>query len=452
MTTDTPRVGTVYGIFDHRHQRWGLAQLVGMDSRSKSWLSLDHFEPELPEDLDGIGPLYAHRYGFDGETSVITSDAHIPRYFRELGWLPPMVTQWQECYGIFRASDAQYEWLWRERGGDVVKTELGVRSTAVLRLNGVPRRVPSGWINDEVLDAPLEDLKRLRWATGITLERSYPHLAELITALPLLHEVHVEVALPELRLPPQVDVLTLRFPVPVEWDGAWLELTTPAPVPIPGATELHLMGDRFDLAELANTYPRLHRLSLDGAPAMVTGIEALTSWPELRLLSMSDCFGFEALPHLPQLEHCYLYSIPETAGRAARRAYKGIDTEIRQLRTPQWVAENWHNPFREWEGSAHRSSRFAKRAFTAWQEHRRRLLDAAEEAHPEDWQERITTQMRGVAAQFSTWNRTGWIETEERDTIFVAYRHLLEEVSESRPLDVEAALDALGEACHSFNL
>lgn len=440
----SPRVGTVYGIFDHRHQRWGLAQLVGVGPRTRSWLSLDHFDPDLPATLDGLGPLHAHRYGYDGEITVITSDAHIPRYFRELGWLPPLVTQWQECYGVFRASEAGYEWWWQQRGGPAIKAELGDRP-AWLTLGGVRQRVPRGWINDEVLDAPLEELKQLRLATGITLERPYPHLVELITALPLLHEVHVEADLPELHLPPQIDELTLRFPVPVEWDGPWLEVTTPAAVPIPGATELLLTGDHFDLAELASSYPRLHALHLDGAPAMVANIEALTSWPELRRLAMSDCFGFDALPQLPQLEHCHLRSIPDTAGRAARRSYKGIDTEIRQLRTPEWVAENRHNPFREWEGSPHRSSRFAKRAFTAWKEHRRRLLDAAEGVPEAAWPERIAAEMRGFAAQFNAWNRSGWIETEERDTIFEAYRHLLEEVAGTRALDVEAALDALGD-------
>ncbi|MDO5066517.1 MAG: hypothetical protein Q4D96_04470 [Propionibacteriaceae bacterium] len=447
----SPRVGTVYGIFDHRHQRWGLAQLVGMEARSKSWLSLDHFEPELPESLDGIRPLRAHRYSFDGETAVITSDSRVPHFFRELGWLPPLVTDWPLQWGAFFASDARHEWLWQQRGGPQVKAELGERP-AMLTLNGTRQRVPRGWINDEVLDAPLEELKQLRWATGITLERPYPHLMELITALPLLHQVRVEVELPGLQLPPQVDELELSFPVPVEWDGPWLELTAPAPVAIPGTTDLTLTGEHFDLAELASTYPRLHQLTLQGAPAMVANIEALSSWPELRHLRMTDCFGFDALPELPQLEHCYLSSIPETAGRAARRTYKGRETSIRQLRTPEWVAENWHNPFREWTGSQHRSSRYATRAFTAWKQQRRRLLDAAQEAQPETWQERVAEELREAAAQFHTWNRSEWVETEERETIFEAYRHLLTEITEARALDVEAALDALGAAMYRLGL
>lgn len=117
-------------------------------------------------------------------------------------------------------------------------------------------------------------------------------------------------------------------------------------------------------------------------------------------------------------------SLPETAAKAAKQLWKskpGMDLWITKARKPEWLAQNLDNPFRGWDGAEHIPAAAAKKAANQYRKTRSQLMKLA--AAGEDAQAQA---MDAVTAYTQTFNKMGFIETEERDEIYMALRGILD--------------------------
>ena len=186
----------------------------------------------------------------------------------------------------------------------------------------------------------------------------------------------------------------------------------------------------FDLTGLAAVHPRLKELRLWGAPGTVRNFSAVRELRELTNLSTYDLFGFGAddIPtpeQMPELCWFWMTSLPEDAAKAAKRLWKskpGMDLWITKARKPEWLAQNLDNPFRGWDGEEHIPASAAKKAANQYRKTRALLMKLAAEPGVDAQAQALDA----VAAYTQTFNKMGFIETEERDEIYMALRGILD--------------------------
>ena len=186
----------------------------------------------------------------------------------------------------------------------------------------------------------------------------------------------------------------------------------------------------FDLTGLAAVHPHLKELRLWGAPGNLGNFSAIGGFRELTNLSTFDLFGFGAddIPtpeQMPELRWFWMTSLPETAAKAAKQLWKskpGMDLRITKPRKPEWLAQNLDNPFRGWDGAEHIPAAAAKKAANQYRKTRSQLMKLAAEPG-EDAQAQA---LDAVTAYTQTFNKMGFIETEERDEIYMALRGILD--------------------------
>ena len=186
----------------------------------------------------------------------------------------------------------------------------------------------------------------------------------------------------------------------------------------------------FDLLGLASVHPHLKELRIWGAPGNLTNFSAVADFHELERFSTFDLFGFNAkdIPtqeQMPALSWFWMTSLPEDAAKAAKQLWKskpGMDLWITKPRKPEWLAQNLDNPFRGWDGAEHIPAAAAKKAANQYRKTRSQLMKLAAEPG-EDSQ---TQALEAVEAYTQTFNKMGFIETEERDEIYMALRGILD--------------------------
>ena len=83
-----------------------------------------------------------------------------------------------------------------------------------------------------------------------------------------------------------------------------------------------------------------------------------------------------------------------------------------------WLAQNLDNPFRGWDGAEHIPAAAAKKAANQSRKTRSLLMKLA----TEPGEDAPAQAMDAVTAYTQTFNKMGFIETEERDEIYMALR------------------------------
>ena len=195
-----------------------------------------------------------------------------------------------------------------------------------------------------------------------------------------------------------------------------------------GLHGIHLKD--FDLTGLAAVHPHLKELRLWGAPGNLQNFSAVREFRELTHLSTFDLFSFGAdnIPtpeQMPELRWFWMTSLPEDAAKAAKQLWKskpGMDLSITKPRKPEWLAQNLDNPFRGWDGAEHIPAAAAKKAANQYRKTRSQLMKLANQPG-EDAQAQA---LDAVAAYTQTFNKMRFIETEERDEIYMALRGILD--------------------------
>ena len=104
-----------------------------------------------------------------------------------------------------------------------------------------------------------------------------------------------------------------------------------------------------------------------------------------------------------------------------------MDLQITKPRKAEWLAQNLDNPFRGWDGAEHIPAAAAKKAAGQYRKTRSQLMKLAAEPG-EDAQAQA---LEAVSVYTQTFNKMGFIETEERDEIYIAMRGILDALPDS---------------------
>ena len=190
----------------------------------------------------------------------------------------------------------------------------------------------------------------------------------------------------------------------------------------------------LDLSAIITRHPNLIWLGLYGHPGVISNVSCIKQLKELETLLMFDLFGFSyddfPLPSdLPNLEWLWLQSVPADAGKAIKRLYKNKiqDLVVSKLRSNEWLQENMNNPLRHWDGNEFIPKSKYNKAVALWKEARRKVFEAAKE--PNTFSDSIFSIASDYIEGFNKLDRrSAFIETEEREDIFNAFKSILDDV------------------------
>ena len=354
-------------------------------------------------------------------------------------------------------------------------------SDGVTEIGGIPVKVSSHRVMDQYapFDSALE-LKALPCLSELICQRWHPDLLEFLRENPFVDEVTLlnhgqrtldlrgtsirklmldMTGLEELWLCEGTELLLFQNKGPdactihAPEDGSGLTLQFIGEyrphTELPNLWGLHgIQLKDFDLTGLAAVHPHLKELRLWGAPGNLGNFSAVGGFRELTNLSTFDLFGFGAadIPtpeQMPELRWFWMTSLPETAAKAAKQIWKGkpgMDLRITKPRKPEWLAQNLDNPFRGWDGAEHIPAAAAKKAASQYRKTRSQLVKLAAQSD-EDAQAQA---LDAVAAYTQTFNKMGFIETVERDEIYMALRDILDALPDST-LQKEALIEKFEE-------
>ncbi|MER7171274.1 hypothetical protein [Streptomyces mesophilus] len=240
-----------------------------------------------------------------------------------------------------------------------------------------------------------------------------------------------------------------------EYTGAAVDefLSRPA-APRPEVAHLTIRDiDALDCARLVKRFPGVTRLQLYGRLGLLTAAGELNRLTALRGIGISDLFGMTGEDVLrprcvPQLESVDLYSVPAAYASAMRSTWRpeipaGTYVSVLRSRKPEWVEENRNNPLRDWDGREHIGAATYRRAVSQYKATRKAVLQAAE--GPADVRPaRMEEIGRAYGEAFNRLDRrSGFIETVEREELFEALDHIVQEAEAHHGPLPRAARDSL---------
>lgn len=248
--------------------------------------------------------------------------------------------------------------------------------------------------------------------------------------------------------------------VVADQDGRWIavHLTGSVP-PVCGLDRVQGLRigaiEELDLSDVTECFPNVSWLHLFGAPGLLHELSELRALPRLETLWLCDLFGYESgdFPSpddLPALTSLDLDSIPTDVATRVRAVYKKaprVSLSVRRPRKPEWLAENFENPLRHWDGRDGIPAATAKKARTAFVTALRQVREAdACRTDETGYVEAVTAAVTGFLDAIAGLNRKRlFLYTLERDEVIDAVDTLTAGLSPeaNRSLEplVEEALD-----------
>lgn len=176
-----------------------------------------------------------------------------------------------------------------------------------------------------------------------------------------------------------------------------------------------------DIAEIANIFPNLEFLKINGQNASLRNIEALAKLQHLESVWLSDLYDFDSFvkkTEMPNLRSISLWSVPKIVADKVKKEFKGIDEmDIKQARTDEWIKANLDNPLRNWDGREGTKPSVAKKAMKAYTDAYKKL------SANKDKDEALKT-LENFIAIFNEIDEKHHIDTLEREEIWDAFNML----------------------------
>ena len=471
MNAKAGDVYTVYNQYLKRYTACQVAYIAPPDTVSKEpWaviLSLDWAgdAPLTAEELPHLRPLYKDFMYWPRGLHLLRVPVEVPPQYTLVGTLPPFTDQPCHSYGGWSDGyDVYLQIRWQAIPEERRRAfKEAMESDAQTEIGGIPVKVSSHLVMDqyEPFDSALE-LEALPCLSTLICERWHPDMLEFLRVNPFVDEVTLlshgkrtldlrgtsirklmldMTDLEELWLGDDTELLLFQNKGPdactihAPEDGGGLTLQFIGEyrphTELPNLWGLHgIQLKDFDLTGLAAVHPHLKELRLWGAPGNLGNFSAVGGFRELTNLSTFDLFGFGAsdIPtpeQMPELRWFWMTSLPETTAKAAKQLWKskpGMDLWITKPRKPEWLAQNLDNPFRGWDGAEHIPVSAAKKAANQYRKTRSQLMKLA----AEPGEDARAQALEAVAAYTQTFNKMRFIETEERDEIYMALRCILD--------------------------
>nr|WP_314560471.1 hypothetical protein [uncultured Capnocytophaga sp.] len=189
---------------------------------------------------------------------------------------------------------------------------------------------------------------------------------------------------------------------------------------------LNIFSDKnysVDIAEIANTFPNLEFLKINGQNASLRNVEALAKLQHLESVWLSDLYDFDSFvkkTEMPNLRSISLWSVPKVVADKVKKEFKGIDElDIKQARTDEWIKANLDNPLRNWDGREGTKPSVAKKAMKAY-------TDAYKKLSGNKNKDEAVTTLQNFIAIFNEIDKKHHIDTLEREEIWEAFKILAE--------------------------
>jgi hypothetical protein len=478
----TPTAGDIFVTYNARLDAYVAIQITAVSDDRRSpqaaVLTLDWTGAAPPTEAE-VAAMQPARFDFsfwDDRVDRVWVPLPVPPGYTRVGNRPPLVTGQLDSYGGGWADGslhyAQRRWdakpqALRDRFKAAAKSrhEKGAVSLEAVQATRVG--------NDDLAAIPdLPAFEGMPLLTSIYADRPIPGLFEFLrrrvfiyeAALRRHGETHVDLrgthltrlgidvtGVRELHLNDGLEELTLHgtpdadLRIHAEDDGRWItHYAGDAAFAWRGLDALDTLWIRnvkeVDATVIVRRFPALTGLRIWGAPGYLRNVDALSTLPDLRTLTLNDMFGFDAdafpMPtSFPNMRMLWLSSVPADAAAAVKKAWKpatagGVNLNVRQPRKPEWLAANLDNPFRNWEDAAGITPAQAKKAAALYRTARADALAVADAADP------VAALSPIVLAYTQAFNkldaRSSFIQTEEREQIFMALMDIVKAVNERR--------------------
>lgn len=509
----TPAPGDIYVVHNHRLDAYTAVQVTHVGSKDSpdllAVLTLDWTGRALPDEaaLDAMRPACFDFMFWNGYRQHLWLPGPVPRRFKRVGRREPLVPGEVRSYGggwpDGDTHDLQRRW-------DTIDADVRARfkaaanadkpdTTLVLQTDAYPVTRATRRLNTRalLLAESLAVFDELSVLTTVEADAPVPALLPWLRTRPTINELILsgqDTAVIDLRgtnlLRASVDVTGVRelylndglgtltltgqagadLVIHGEDDGRWLTLHLHAAAPLwSGLRDLRALSmngvKSLDASDIVQAFAQLEELRLWGAPGVVQGLERLADLSTLSCLMLNDLFppAGTALPGpaaWPLLESLWLTSVPAELASAVKTAYKGqakrgLTLSVRQPRKPEWLAANLDNPFREWDGSDFITAAQARKAATLYRKARADALKLASDlaTQPGPLADALRPVVHAYTEGFNAMDRrAGFIETVEREQIYVALMGILDAVEARRreaaggavdPLDCDAVAQAM---------
>ena len=481
MKAKSGDVYTVYNKYLKQYTACQVAYVVSPDNVSKnSWaviISLDWYSdvPLKAEELSKLRPLYKDFMYWPRELHLLKVKVEVPPQYIFVGNLKPFTDEPCNSYGSWDDGyDVYLQLKWQQIPVEKrLAFKAAINSNEEVKIGNDFVKLGSHRIIDEGthFDSALE-LKKLPCLSDIICKQWHPDLLEFLQENPFVDELTLlnhgqktldlrgssirklmldMTGLDELWLGENTEQLLFQNEAPENCiihafeDGSRLTLQFIGKYR-PHYELKHLSGlhgirlKDFDIKDITSTHPYLNEMRLWGYPGYLRNLSMVKELEYLTDFSTFDLFGFcsEDIPtpeQMPKLKWLWMTSLPEDAAKAAKKLWKNkseVDLNITKPRKPEWLSQNLDNPFRGWDGTEHIPAVSAKKAANQYRKTRSKLMKLVAELG-EDAQ---TKALDEVAAYTQTFNKMGFIETEERDEIYMALCGILDALpGETLPKD-----------------
>lgn len=467
-------VGDIYSVFSPQLQQYVACQVTHIQAPKTprgeplaAVLELDWTGDGLPDasTASRMQPLRCNYYFVKDRYDHAYVTANVPPDYVFIANLPPLVVADTSSYkSVWEVGDS----MLRQRSWEQIDPARRARFKAAssehrVTVGGMSLPQNTTRINDSVLTAvyDLSELDQLPCLMTLETTQGTPELMAYLQQHPFINELHwqsssvtdIDVSTMRLQrlilqpqglasicLNPDLYLLSLTaMPAPTlqveaAEQGRHLSLQCAQAMPVLQGLDqlgaLSLTGVKaIDLASIVQRFPHLTELRIWGAPGLASHIDSLAGLAQLQVLTISDVFGFGAddFPspqQLPNLSRLWMDSVPQDVAKAVKAAYKhaaaqGLDLAISKPRKPEWLAENLHNPFRDWDGREHIASRYAGKAALAY----KKLLSATRGINADmdasSVADILTASVTHYVEEFNAIDRSASvIETVEREEIY----------------------------------
>lgn len=471
MKANSGDVYTVYNKYLKCYTACQVAYIAPPDNVSKQYwaiiVSLDWMgnEPLTTEEIPYLKPIYKDFMYWNRELHLLKVSVDVPSNYIFVGNIPSLTNEscysygnWDNGYDVY----LQLSWQSIPEGKRLLfKKTMNSNDEIMLGDNSV--KICTHRIMDRYtpFDSALE-LKALPCLSEIVCEKWHSDLLGFLKDCPFIHELTLTnhnqkkldfrgtsvtklmidmKGLDELWLSEKTEQLLFQNENPdnciihAKDKGSLLTVQFIGEYhPHPELSNLWgLHGIKiknFDLSNLSSIHPQLKELRLWGEPGNLQNFSSLSNLQYLTNFSTYDLFGFSSsdIPspkQMPNLKWFWMTSLPEDAAKDVKAKWKNtkdIKLRITKPRKSEWLAQNLDNPFRNWDGAEHIPQACAKKAANQYRKTRAQLLKLA--INNDDISQ--SKAIESIIAYTQTFNKMQFIETIERDEIYMALCNILE--------------------------
>ncbi|KJD45069.1 hypothetical protein [Paenibacillus terrae] len=482
-----PSVGDIYCVYSDKLQQYVACQITMLretDSKRNPQLAavleLDWTGDRLPDgaELHTMKPLVCDFYFWNHRLDHSFVGANVPPNYTLVGNIPPLVQEETNSYsGGWHVGGS----LHRQRNWEKIdpgkreQFKAAANDDTLIEIGGQSIRRDTSKINDTILQVidDMSELDKLPCLMTIHTDNADQALIHYVNSNPLIHELqlascsssqldlrnsHVSrlilnaEGIEELYLNEDLEqlmlsgTLSLGLAIHAHEDGRWMGVQYSADVPtFHGLDRLNALSltnvKEINMQQIVVRFPHLYELRIWGKPGIISNLHSLEQLKELHRFTTYDLFGFtgEEFPapdRLPHLSMLWMTSLPTDAGKLIKAAYKkevprGLDLSITKARKPEWLAENLDNPFRDWDGREQITAANAKKSAQLY----KKMLATVRTLDEQMGIDTVNATLKSLVTEYTeAFNkmdrRTGFIETVEREEIYMVLAGLLDQVEQ----------------------